>query len=173
MMGPPRYPEQPIPTWDEFCADYLPHFFDGSAPTRGRCFLILSQGEATGQINYNDLLEAGGVRRVELDLWMRSRAWCGQGLGPDALDTLCSYLAQELEVAEFMVQPSARNPAAIRAYEKAGFQRVDGTPAELEQHWGPADYPDSVYLVRRVTPRSCETTRKAEPDANACKNWPA
>jgi RimJ/RimL family protein N-acetyltransferase len=28
---------------------------------------------------------------------------------------------------EFLVQPSARNPRAIRAYEKAGFRPAGGT----------------------------------------------
>ena len=30
MMGPPDYPDHPIPSWEEFCADYLPHYFDDS-----------------------------------------------------------------------------------------------------------------------------------------------
>lgn len=148
MLGLPLFPEQPVPTWEEFCEDYLPHFFDGSAPEHGRCFLILRAGEPIGQINHNDILEAGPAKRVELDLWMRSRAWCGRGFGPDALDTLCRYLTREFGITEFMVQPSQRNPAAIRAYEKAGFRRLEGDAQEIQHTWGPADYPDSVFLVR-------------------------
>lgn len=150
MMGPPLYPEHPIPTWDEFCADYPSHYFDGSAPTQGRCYLIRVQGEPAGQINYNDLMEGPCGPRVELDIWMRSRAWCGRGLGPDALETLCRTLVDRFGVTEFMVQPSARNPAAIRAYEKAGFRRLDRSPGELAVEWGPPDTVDSVYLVRRA-----------------------
>jgi RimJ/RimL family protein N-acetyltransferase len=49
-----------------------------------------------------------------------------------------------------MVQPSARNPRAIRAYEKVGFRLLD-LPLELARElWGPNDYWDSVYMVRIV-----------------------
>jgi len=63
---------------------------------------------------------------------------------------LCCYLEERFGVTECMVQPSARNPAAIRAYEKAGFSRIDLPADVLAAEWGPADYPDSVYLVRCV-----------------------
>jgi hypothetical protein len=55
MMGPPLFPEHPVPTWEEFCADYLPHFFDGSRPDLGRSFIIEVNGEPVGHINYNDI----------------------------------------------------------------------------------------------------------------------
>lgn len=45
MMGVPTYPDQPIPTEQEFRADYLTHFFDGSAPELGWCYIIMADGE--------------------------------------------------------------------------------------------------------------------------------
>ena len=45
MMGPPRFPDHPVPAWEEFCADYKPHYFDGSLPHAGRCFIIVAGSE--------------------------------------------------------------------------------------------------------------------------------
>jgi len=49
-----------------------------------------------------------------------------------------------------MVQPSARNPRTIRAYEKAGFARLPVTMEEARAEWGPNDYVDSVYMVKTM-----------------------
>jgi RimJ/RimL family protein N-acetyltransferase len=152
MMGPPTYPDHPIPTWEQFCEDHTPHFFDGSAPHLGRCFIILVNNEPVGQVYYNDIEEHDGRKRTELDVWMRSELYCGQGFGSDALLTLCEYLTRYFGVQEFMVQPSARNPRAIRAYEKIGFARLPLTVEEAREQWGPNDYFDSVYMVKRVPP---------------------
>ena len=56
---------------------------------------------------------------------MRSEACCGRGYGTDALIALSRMLYVRFGVQEFMMQPSARNPRAIRAYEKAGFRSID------------------------------------------------
>ncbi len=152
MLGPPLFPERPIPPPGERDEGYEPHYFDGSAPELGRCFLIRADGEPVGQVNYNDIHERGGRLRTELDIWMRSEACCGKGFGTDALDALCGYLHERFGVVEFLVQPSARNPRAIRAYEKAGFRRLDLPIAEARSLWGPSDYADSVYMVRAIPP---------------------
>jgi RimJ/RimL family protein N-acetyltransferase len=49
-----------------------------------------------------------------------------------------------------MVQPSARNPRAIRAYEKAGFVRINLAIEQARERWGPTDYDDSVYRVKTI-----------------------
>jgi RimJ/RimL family protein N-acetyltransferase len=152
MVGPPRFPEKEIPTWDQFQSGYESelHYFDNSAPELGRCYMILSDDEPIGQVTYNDIEERCGQRRVELDIWMRSEADCGHGNGADALDTLCRYLSDRWEVREFMVQPSARNPRAIRTYEKLGFQRLGVSLDSARELWGPSDYHDSVYMVKTL-----------------------
>ncbi len=162
MMGPPTYPEHPIPTWEEFCGDHKPHFFDGSAPHLGRCFVILVNNEPVGQVYYNDIEEHEQRKRTELDIWMRAERYCGQGFGSDALLTLCEYLACQFGVQEFMVQPSARNPRAIRAYEKIGFVRLPLKVGEARAQWGPNDYFDSVYMVKAVLPE--ESVRDTKGD---------
>jgi diamine N-acetyltransferase len=162
MIGPPMYPESPIPSWEEFQSGWEPHYFDDSAPLRGRCFLILAEGEPVGQVNYNDIEEREGRKRTELDIWMRSEQYCGRGSGTDALAALIGHLAKWFAVEDFMVQPSARNPRAIRAYEKIGFVRLDVGIEEARQMWGPSDNYDSVYMVKTIA----ATRHAASPE------WP-
>ena len=150
MMGPPTYPEHPVPIWEEFCEDHKAHFFNGYDPELGRCFIILVDNEPVGQVYFNDINEREGIRRTEMDLWMRAEKYCGKGYGSAALLTLCEHVARQLAVREFMVQPSARNPRAIRAYEKIGFVRLPLTIDEVRKFWGPNDYFDSVYMVKTI-----------------------
>ena len=150
MSGPPTFPERPVPTWEEFEESYFEHYFNDSAPLLGRCFLIQVEGTPIGQINYNDIEEHQERKRTELDIWMRSRKYCGKGFGVDAIVTLCRFLSEQYGVEEFMVQPSARNPQAIRAYEKAGFRRLEVSNAEERHSWGPCDYEDSVHMIKRL-----------------------
>jgi diamine N-acetyltransferase len=151
LLGPPLFPERPIPEPEDSSAAFDPYYFDGTAPNLGRCFLILLDGEPVGQVTYNEIVERGGGRQVELDIWMRSEACCGKGYGTDALDALCGYLHERFGVDRFMVQPSARNPRAIRAYEKLGFKRLELSMEAATELWGPNDYRDSVYMVRAVS----------------------
>lgn len=150
IMGPPRFPDHPVPTWGEFCADYRPHFFNGSSPELGRCFIIMVDCIPIGQINHDKIDQQR--RRTELDIWMSCEANCGKGYGPDALLTLCGYLSQVYGILEFVMRPSARNHRAIRVYEKAGFQRVESTPEQEKARYGPRDYTDSIVLIKRMPP---------------------
>ncbi len=166
MMGPPLFPEHPAPSWEEFCEDHGPHFFDGSNLMLGRCFIIEVDGEAVGQIYYNDIEERAGSRRTEIDLWMRAEAYCGRGYGSDALDTLCVHLAETLAVTACIVQPSARNSRAIRAYERVGFRPLAVPLAEARALWGPNDYDDSVYMVKPLSAAAAGVQSGARPFAD-------
>lgn len=151
MLGSPLYPERPIPPHSEAEGGYDAHYFDGSAPELGRSYLILADGEPMGQVSYNDIHERAGERRVELDIWMRSEECCGKGYGTDALEALCRHLHERFGVVAFLLQPSGRNTRAIRAYEKAGFVKLDASDARAREDWGPADYDDSVFMVKTLS----------------------
>jgi diamine N-acetyltransferase len=151
ILGPPLFPERPVPPLDDSSQRLDPHYLDGTAPELGSCFLIFVDDEPVGQVTYNDIVERDEGRQVELDIWMKSEAFCGKGYGTDALDALCGYLHERFGVSQFMVQPSARNPRAIRAYEKIGFQKLDLLIEAARELWGPNDYCDSVYMVRTVS----------------------
>jgi diamine N-acetyltransferase len=188
MFGPPLYPELAVPTWQEFQADYLPHFFDGSLPERGRSFLIVVDGEDVGHLSQSGLVRAGGpgtsggpqaqagpaersggsaTRETfcELDVWMRSLACCERGVGSAALELLGQHVESTLRPHELLIRPSARNPRAIRAYEKAGFRRVDLPPASMLARYGPGDADDAVVMLRDLRARVAGLPRPA-PAAN-------
>lgn len=148
MFGPPMFPESPPPTWDQFCADYAPHFFDGSRPELGRSFIIEVGGEPVGHVGYDGLDRGRGV--AELDIWMRSLACCGRGYGGEALQVLAVHLFREYGVREVVIRPSARNTRARRAYSGAGFIEARLFPADQLALYGPEDYPDSVVMIKRM-----------------------
>jgi RimJ/RimL family protein N-acetyltransferase len=150
LLGPPLFPERPVPGPEDSGQTFDPHYSDGTAPDLGRCFLILVDGEPVGQVTYNDIVERDERKQVELDIWMRSEACCGKGYGTDAIDAICRHLHQRFGVERFMVQPSARNPRAIWAYEKVGFKRLELSIEAARDLWGPNDYFDSVYMVRTI-----------------------
>jgi diamine N-acetyltransferase len=148
MMGPPVFPDVPPPTWEEFCDDYDPRFFDGSSPETAGSYVVEVADRAVGQVNYE--VTDPSREHVELDIWLRSEAECGHGYGPDALRTLARHLRDSIGATEFIIRPSARNPRAVRAYEKAGFERVPMAASEQTRLYGAGDYSDSVVLRMRL-----------------------
>jgi RimJ/RimL family protein N-acetyltransferase len=148
MLGPPTYLEAPIPSWDEFCADYVSRFFDGAQPQLGRSFIIEREGAAVGHVSYSKVERGRGS--AELDIWLRSEASCGRGYGPDALTALTRYLHKTLGLREFIMRPSRRNQRAIKAYDRAGFVLQPLTPAQQAALYGPGDHYDTVVMCLKL-----------------------
>ena len=150
MMGPPDFPENPVPTWKQFCDDYGPQFFDGSRPQRGRSFVIERHdtAEAVGHISYD--CHGARPRFAELDMWMRDSSCCGHGFGSEALRLLSDHLHKTLGISEMILRPSARNVRAIRSYEKARFVRMAIDEAEQTALYGQGEYRDTVVLRRLI-----------------------
>jgi RimJ/RimL family protein N-acetyltransferase len=148
MMGPPLYPDASVPTWDEFCDDYGPHFFDGSREEVARSYVIEVDGEAVGHVNYDGMDPVRGT--VELDIWLRSEGVCGRGYGSDALAALTGHLHERFGTTEFVIRPSRRNPRAVHAYEKAGFAPLPLSGEQQAEMYGPGDYTDAVVMRRRL-----------------------
>lgn len=142
MLGAPVFPDNPVPAWEEFQADYAPYFFDGSALALGRCFIIMLGEEAIGQVNYSEVYDDD--HSTELDIWLANSSYTNKGYGTDALSTLCIYLSRELGCRKFIIAPSRRNARALRSYWKAGFiETTAGIPA-----WFVPDYEDTVIMIR-------------------------
>lgn len=154
MMGPPRYPDHPVPTWEEFCADYKPHYFDDSLPRAGRCFIIVAGSEDVGVVGYNRIDPASG--ECELDIWLRSERDCGKGYGSDALQVLCDFLRRSMGVARAIIRPSRRNERAIAAYRRAGFEVSPLSADEQEARYGKGDYGDTATLVKDMPRRRAD-----------------
>lgn len=149
MARPPLYPEKPPCTFEEFIDDWKPHYFSGSRPLLGRIWKIMTNGERAGYITYNDINET--THRVEMDIWLASAKCCGKGYGSDALIALCDYVAGTFGIKEVFIQPSLRNPRAIRAYEKAGFVKVGCSTEEAEKRFNSVrDCFDSQYMVKQM-----------------------
>lgn len=140
MLGPPKFPDNPAPSWEEFQKDYVDHYFDGSNPEAGRCFLILCDDTEVGQINYNPIDKQ--THTTELDIWLAERKYAGRGIGTTAIKLLCKHLFEELDCREIVIQPSARNAHAIRAYLKAGFVIQSEVPPGFV-----LDYHDSTVMT--------------------------
>jgi RimJ/RimL family protein N-acetyltransferase len=140
--------ENPAIPWDEFCNDYVEHFFCDSDPENGRCFIIEVEGEGIGQVNYNKIIRE--KRKTELDIWMFAERHCGQGYGTEALRTLCCYLHKSFGVVEFVVIPYPGNHRAIKAYQKAGFKKVALSQEEAEAEYGRNDEGESFHMIVRI-----------------------
>lgn len=148
MMGPPDYPDGPVPTWDEFSSDYHLDFFNDSGNGHGRNFIILSGDEAVGTVGYDctDMKE----KRTFLDIWLAEERYCRKGYGSDALKTLCRYLFHTYGIVSFIISPSERNKRAIAAYEKAGFVRLQLDPEEQLEKFGRGEYRDNIIMEKRM-----------------------
>ncbi|GAB2992290.1 GNAT family N-acetyltransferase [uncultured Cyclobacterium sp.] len=143
MLGAPNFPEVPIPTWEEFNEDYKAHYFDGSHPLKGQCFIITYNGNKIGQINHNEIDPI--TQSTEIDIWLADRVLTGKGYGTGAIKLLSEYLVQYFECKTIYIAPSKRNLKAIRAYIKAGFKE---TKEHLENFV--PDYEDAIVMVKRL-----------------------
>ena len=149
IMGPPKYPEFPIPTYEEFCNEYPLSFFNGTVDGIGRVFITTVDDIEIGTIGY-DLLDKG-KNRVVLDIWMKAEQYCGHGYGSDALNTLSTFLCDNYGITSFLISPSARNERAVAAYKKAGFKYVKTMDRnEQKKEFGLSEYDDNKLMIKRL-----------------------
>ena len=137
-----------LPSWKEFCDDYKDFFFDGTKKNVGRCYLIVVDNAPVGQINYHTLHR--NYKHTELDIWMKNDDSCGKGFGSDALITLCQYLHNELGIREFIIRPSAQNKRAIRAYQKAGFRKIECSLEKQLSRYSSPDSDDCIVMIKYI-----------------------
>ncbi len=149
MLGPPDYPEHPVPSWEEFIDDYKLHFFDSSGDGKGRNFIIIVDNQEAGVIGY-DLLDKE-KDRVVLDIWMAGEKYCGKGYGSDAINILCNYIHETYSITSFLISPSARNKRAIAVYSRCGFKYVSIiTREDQEREFGLSEYDDNVIMIKTI-----------------------
>lgn len=159
MMGPPQFPDHPIPRWSEFCADYTDRFFCPEKDGFGRLFVICAERREVGCISYDGLENWRGI--AETDIWIGSSADWGHGWGSQAIRELSSHLLRHPEVDYLIMRPSRRNARAIAAYQKAGFAFYDSAIHQLPESALSTglDYADAVVMVlqRSLAPNGLET----------------
>lgn len=148
MVGLPLFPEKPVKSWEEFKRSWKWFYFQRPLTSQGHVFVIEHDGEEVGGIAYH---VPDDKNRAELDIWLKSEAVCGKGIGFMAITTLCEYLCINFGIMFFWVMPSARNPRSIRVFEKAGFKRLPLTADKGRQEFGFQDYHDSIYLLKDMS----------------------
>lgn len=141
MMGAPNFPDIPIPTWEEFCEDYVDHYFDNSQPLKGQCYILIHNGEEIGQINHSEIVAE--TKSTEFDIWLADRKFTGKGFGTTAIKILCDYLDKSFDCQTIYIAPSRRNVGAVKAYQKAGFVETKNLPDGFQP-----DYDDTIVMVK-------------------------
>lgn len=85
-------------------------------------FTIRVDGEVAGLIQYGEENEPM-YRHAWIDLFVATR-FQGRGVGTEAVSRVVALLRDERGHHRVTIDPSVENAAAVRAYEKAGFERV-------------------------------------------------
>jgi aminoglycoside 6'-N-acetyltransferase len=85
-------------------------------------FTIWVDDEIAGLIQYGEEDEPD-YRHAWIDIFVAT-AHQGRGVGTDAVKTLARHLVEARGHHRITMDPSLDNAAAVRAYEKAGFERV-------------------------------------------------
>ena len=114
---------EPFPDFEEFLDEWGAYYFDGSEPERGRCFVIIVDDRAIGEINYNEIDREDDS--VDFDIIIARDSDKGKGYGPDAILALMNYLFQNMDVKRFRIEVNCRNERAVRAYQKVGFEIIE------------------------------------------------
>jgi len=109
--------EPAVAAWWGSMDDEFP--FDEPESTR---FTIRVDERVAGLIQYGEEDEPM-YRYAWVDLFVATE-FHGRGVGTDAVRTVARYLVEERGHHRLTIDPSLDNHAAVRAYEKAGFQRV-------------------------------------------------
>ncbi len=85
-------------------------------------YVILFEDRVVGWIQWA-AEEEPDYRSASIDIYL-DPAVHGRGIGTDAVRTLARHIFTEHGHHRITIDPAADNPAAIRAYTKAGFQPV-------------------------------------------------
>ena len=91
-------------------------------PSSTTLAIELASGELIGLIMFAEELDPY-YKHASMDVTLAT-AFLGQGLGPEVLRTLASYLFSERGHHRLTIDPAAINSRAIAAYRKVGFKPV-------------------------------------------------
>jgi diamine N-acetyltransferase len=152
-MGPPLYPELPVPARSGFDARYPAFLFAPGYPYDGRALVISAGDEDVGLLVYGRVrLEPGWV---ELEQWLAEKRFSGRGYGSEALSLGCRWLHEALGVDRFVVRASRRNVRALRSFRRAGFRAPAGDARQATSALGLAPHPladSETLLLERAPP---------------------
>ena len=129
--------------WDLPEADFP---WDEPEATR---FTIEIDGEIAGLIQYGEELEPK-YRHAWIDLYL-DPAVHGRGLGTEAVRRVVRILLDERDHHRITIDPALANVAAIRVYEKVGFERV-GVMRRAERDADGQGWHDALMMELVVEP---------------------
>lgn len=91
---------------------------------------------ATGQVAGEAVLNHYDAEHdsANFRIGLRGPAWYGRGLGTEATRLIVTHGLETIGLARITLTALARNPRAVRAYEKAGFSVV-GTEHDEGEDW--------------------------------------
>ena len=115
-------------------------------------FTVLVEGEIAGLIQYGEEREPD-YRHAWIDLFIdpeRHR----RGLGADAVSTVARHLVEDRGHHRLTIDPALDNAAAVRCYEKAGFDRVGVTRLSWRDPEG--RWRDGLSMELVVPPRASQ-----------------
>jgi len=82
-------------------------------------------------------------RTCELGLLLGDRSYWGKGVGTQVMELTLKYAFQQLNIRKVVLAVYANNPAAIRLYEKVGFQKEG---CLRDQIFYKGEYIDKYYM---------------------------
>ena len=106
-------------------------------------FTIEVDGAIAGLIQYWEEPEPK-YRHAGIDLFL-DPALHGRGIGTEAVRRVVRRLIEERGHHRITIDPAVENTAAIRAYEKVGFERV-GVMRKSERDSGAAGWHDTLLM---------------------------
>ncbi|WP_070000987.1 GNAT family N-acetyltransferase [Cellulosilyticum sp. I15G10I2] len=127
-MGEPDYPNNPIPSWEEFKEGFENFYYQEETRGKGSVMIIQDDGKDIGCLCYACFHLK--PQKAELDIWLKGKEYCGNGNGTKALKALCDYLESSYNIKDYIIRPSIKNYRAVRAYEKVGFKKVQENEKE-------------------------------------------
>ena len=133
-----------VTEWWHAMEDSFP--FDEPESTR---FTILVDGEVAGLIQYGEELEPD-YRYAWIDIFVGPRH-AGHGVGTEAVGRVLRLLHEERGHHRVTIDPAVDNVAAIRCYEKAGFERVG--VCRLAERGLDGTWNDALLMEHVVEPR--------------------
>jgi aminoglycoside 6'-N-acetyltransferase len=153
------------PTVAQWWGDPARSVHDAMNPDDGESGFVIEVGtDAVGFIQCYEELDPM-YRSAGIDLALRSE-WQGQGLGPDAIKMLATFLIKERGHHRLTIDPAAHNSRAIKAYRSVGFRPV-GIMRKYER--GPSgEWHDGLLmdlLAEEVLPPHPPASRGTSPRA--------
>jgi aminoglycoside 6'-N-acetyltransferase len=124
--------------WDELEEDFP--MSDEPEATR---MTIEVEGRVAGMIQFTEETEPK-YRHAAIDLFV-DPALHGQGVGTEAVRRVVNLLIEERGHHRITIDPATGNEAAIRSYEKAGFERV-GIMRRSERDTGGRGWHDLLLM---------------------------